>query len=101
MMKILVVAAVLAIVCITNAEIVELTDTDFDQKTSSGVWFVKYFAPWCGHCKALIPTWEELSKKVDSNINIAKVDCTKNQDICRRFQVMGYPTLILLKGIFD
>lgn len=46
-------------------------------------WFVKMYAPWCGHCKKLAPAWDELANKVKpQNINVAKVDCTAYK-VCR------------------
>lgn len=53
-------------------------------KDGSMPWFIKFFAPWCGHCKKLTPTWEELHQLHGSKFNVAKVDCTQEdaKDLC-------------------
>ncbi|EFA76811.1 thioredoxin fold domain-containing protein [Heterostelium album PN500] len=56
-------------------------------------YLVEFFTPWCGFCKKLAPIYEELATKVKGKHNIAKVDCTTDQDICQQFQVAGYPTI--------
>ena len=58
------------------------TDNYASSIASGGTWFVKYYAPWCGHCKKLAPTWEELSGAVPEGVHVAHVDCTVAQDIC-------------------
>lgn len=74
----------------------ELTDATFDSHISTGHHFIKFFAPWCGHCKNLAPTWDELAKafRDDSSVSIAKVDCTKFQSVCKQYSVRGFPTLL-------
>ncbi len=55
---------------------------------------VKYYAPWCGHCKKLAPIWEELGEayKDDASVVIAKFDATANE--ADGVEVRGFPTLI-------
>jgi thiol-disulfide isomerase/thioredoxin len=51
-----------------------------------------YYAPWCGHCKSLAPTWMELAEHVwGTNLVIAKMDGTENN--ARDVEIKGYPTI--------
>ena len=58
---------------------------------------VKFFAPWCGHCKALAPTYVELSDNAPEGVVIAEVDCTKANELCGSEGVEGYPTVKFYK----
>lgn len=80
--------------------VLKLGDGDFDSTIAEGITFVKFFAPWCGHCRNMAPTWEDLANKYSSqsNIKIAKVDCTEEQSVCSRHSVRGYPTLLLFRA---
>jgi protein disulfide-isomerase A1 len=56
--------------------------------------FVKYYAPWCGHCKKLAEPWTELATNMAQypNLVIGKFDATANE--AEGVEVRGYPTLI-------
>lgn len=79
--------------------LVELTDDTFAKHISSGQHFVKFYAPWCGHCTKLAPTWEELARSLehDTSVRISKIDCTQFRPICTDFEVKGYPTLLWIE----
>jgi len=58
--------------------------------------FVEFYAPWCGHCKKLIPTWEKLAGvfKNEENVVIANLDADQHKDISSKYGVTGFPTLV-------
>lgn len=57
---------------------------------------VDFFATWCGPCKALMPTIEEIAKE-HSEIKVGKVDIDSEMELARQFKVMAVPTLIAFK----
>ncbi|KAG8180470.1 hypothetical protein JTE90_002002 [Oedothorax gibbosus] len=75
---------------------VVLTDATFQEAVKEGMHFVKFFAPWCGHCQRMAGTWAELAESLqgDTSVTIAKIDCTENKETCADFEVKGYPTLL-------
>lgn len=71
-----------------------LTPDNYAEKTAGKAVFLKFFAPWCGHCKKLAPTWKKLMKKSDDTVLVAKVDCTGDgKPLCDENGVKGFPTL--------
>ncbi|ESO94095.1 hypothetical protein LOTGIDRAFT_145171 [Lottia gigantea] len=77
----------------------ELTDSTYEEVQSSPLAFIKFYAPWCGHCRKLAPTWIDLSKKFSETeeVVIADLDCTQYEEICKDNKVRGYPTLLLFR----
>lgn len=76
-----------------------LNDKSFRGHVKSGDNFVMFYAPWCGHCKQLKPTWEQLAKKPGvKGVQISKVDCTASEATCKEYNVSGYPTLLYFRN---
>jgi protein disulfide-isomerase-like protein len=68
------------------------------KKLINGPWFIKMYAPWCGHCKSMAPTWEEFAAKVEGKLNVGKIDCAdaSNKRFCGEMKVSGFPTLLYI-----
>ncbi|KRX10762.1 Thioredoxin-like fold [Pseudocohnilembus persalinus] len=87
-----------------DSEVTILNDSNFVEKTGFAPnqskpaenWFVMLYAPWCGHCKRLIPTWSELAKQENLPFKVAAVDCDSSSKIKTQFAIRGYPTLAFI-----
>ncbi|KAK4699422.1 protein disulfide-isomerase A1, partial [Phenoliferia sp. Uapishka_3] len=76
------------------SDVLDLTKATFDDAVAGPLTLVEFFAPWCGHCKALAPHYEEAATILkDEDAKLAKVDCTVETDLCAAHGVSGYPTL--------
>ncbi|KAJ3287283.1 protein disulfide isomerase A [Rhizoclosmatium globosum] len=86
------------------SDVVVLTDKTFSKWVKGeDLALVEFYAPWCGHCKALAPEYEIAATELkDQNIKLAKVDCTVETETCKEVGVSGYPTLkVVRKGAYS
>ena len=58
---------------------------------------VDFWAPWCGPCRIIAPSLEEINEEKD-DLRVVKLNVDDNQNTAARYQVMSIPTLILFKG---
>ncbi|XP_062083502.1 probable protein disulfide-isomerase A6 [Humulus lupulus] len=79
------------------SSVVELTDENFDEVVLDETKdvLVEFYAPWCGHCKSLAPTYEKVAAafKLEENVVIANLDADKHRDLAEKYDVSGFPTL--------
>ena len=55
--------------------------------------FVKYYAPWCGHCQQLEPTWEKLAKILKGVVKVGAVNADEEKQLGGQYQIQGFPTI--------
>ncbi|KAL6914068.1 hypothetical protein ACHAPO_002516 [Fusarium lateritium] len=77
-----------------------LTPENFDTlvTNSKDPWFIKFYAPWCSHCKAMAPTWQQLAKKMQGKLNIGEVNCEADHKLCTQMGVKAFPTIYFVNG---
>lgn len=90
-------ALVLALAATASAGSMPLTSDTFDAEVFGAVRpsFLLFYAPWCGHCKALKPAWNEMAAEyqASTSVLIAEVDCTAEEGLCEKHGVEGFPEL--------
>jgi len=78
-----------------GSKVVKLTAANFKEKVLNGneLWFVEFYAPWCGHCQRLTPEWEKLAGALKGIINVGAVDMTTDQEAGAAYGIRGFPTI--------
>ena len=59
---------------------------------------VDFFATWCGPCKKLSPTLDEVSEELGEQVNIVKVDVDESEDLAMDYGIRSVPTVLFFKN---
>lgn len=79
---------------VDESDVLVLTEDNFQSTLDENdKILIEFYAPWCGHCKRLMPEWAEAATALKGTAPIAKIDCTAEKDVCSKYGVQGYPTI--------
>lgn len=70
---------------------------DSDVLKADGTVLVDFWAEWCGPCKQIGPSLEEISEEMSDTITVAKINIDENPMTPSKYGVRGIPTLMLFK----
>jgi thioredoxin 1 len=81
-----------------SSEPFHVTDTNFEETIQNNkVVLIDFWAGWCGPCRALAPTIQELTKEYAGKVLVGKLDVDQNPTTSERFQVFSIPTMVIFK----
>ncbi len=78
----------------------KVTDADFDRtiQGASVPVLVDFYADWCGPCRVMAPTLDDLAKQRTGDLLVLKLDTDANQATASRFGIRGIPTTIAFRN---
>lgn len=80
--------------------LVEITDSNFETEVvgSEVPVLVDFWAEWCGPCRMIAPTIEELADEYQGQFKVGKLDTDNNRDTAVKFGISAIPTMKFFKG---
>mmetsp|Transcript_27363 Transcript_27363/g.45896 ORF Transcript_27363/g.45896 Transcript_27363/m.45896 type:complete len:439 (+) Transcript_27363:55-1371(+) len=85
----------------SKKDVIELTDINFNALVmeSNDPWIVEFYAPWCGHCKALEPEYAKAATTLKADgVKLGAVDATVHKELAGKYGIKGFPTLKVFPG---
>jgi protein disulfide-isomerase A6 len=75
-----------------NSAVVQVGAQDFKKEVmqEKGIVLVEFYAPWCGHCKNLVPEYEKAASLLQGVVKVVSVDATKHESLAQQYQIQVY-----------
>lgn len=79
---------------------INVNDTNFKEEVldSDIPVLVDFWAEWCGPCRMIAPTLEEIAKEYEGKVKVCKLNVEEGQKTASEYGIMNIPTLIIFKG---
>lgn len=91
--------ALLSVVVAEDSDVVKLTKDNFDAVIAKEkLVFIKFFAPWCGHCQSMAEDFKSVATELKGKAVLADVDATVEEELAKKYNIDGFPTLKLFSN---
>ncbi|CAF3199929.1 unnamed protein product [Rotaria socialis] len=79
----------------SSDDVIQLDPTNFERLVLQGsdIWFVEFYAPWCGHCQSLTPEWKRAATALKGIVKVGAVDADTHKSLGQQYGVSGFPTI--------
>jgi thiol-disulfide isomerase/thioredoxin len=78
---------------------VDVSDAELEQymQDPSKPCVVLFHSPGCGHCKAMLPAFQQYGQVAGNNVHVLMIDCSRFFNVAERFKIGGFPTIKLIE----
>ncbi|MFT7813345.1 protein disulfide-isomerase A6 [Arapaima gigas] len=79
----------------TGDDVIELNPSTFHREViqSDSLWFVEFYAPWCGHCQRLTADWKKVATALKGIVKVGAVDADQHKSLGSQYGIRGFPTI--------